>query len=145
MLVGSRALLVRKTDNLPPSMSRLSRQCGIVNISQLHRPPRPVMGIASFFLPFYHCSAVCKPPGCLSNCQFYYQQFRNFSLVLNLYAFVVYRPPLWSSGQSSWLQIRRPGFDSRNYKKKVVGLERGPLSLVSTPEELLDRKEAAPV
>jgi hypothetical protein len=23
-------------------------------------------------------------------------------------------PPLWSSGQSSWLQIRRPGFDSRH-------------------------------
>jgi hypothetical protein len=29
--------------------------------------------------------------------------------------------------------------------KKVVGLERGPLSLVSTIEELLDRKIAAPV
>jgi hypothetical protein len=28
-------------------------------------------------------------------------------------------------------------------KKKVVGLERGPLSLVSTTEELLDRKVAA--
>jgi hypothetical protein len=55
-------------------------------------------------------------------------------------------PPLWSSGQSSWLQIRRPGFDSPHYqKKKVVGLERGPLSLVSTTEELLDRKVAAPV
>jgi hypothetical protein len=27
----------------------------------------------------------------------------------------------------------------------VVGLERGPLSLVSTTEELLDRKVAAPV
>jgi hypothetical protein len=27
-------------------------------------------------------------------------------------------PPLWSSGQSSWLQIRRPGFDSRYYQKK---------------------------
>jgi hypothetical protein len=27
-------------------------------------------------------------------------------------------PPLWSSGQSSWLQIRRPGFDSRHYQKK---------------------------
>jgi hypothetical protein len=55
-------------------------------------------------------------------------------------------PPLWSSGQSSWLQIRRPGFDSRHYQKnKVVGLERGPLSLVSTTEELLDRKVAAPV
>jgi hypothetical protein len=30
-------------------------------------------------------------------------------------------------------------------KKKVVGLERGPLSLVSTIEELLNRKVAAPV
>jgi hypothetical protein len=53
-------------------------------------------------------------------------------------------PPLWSSDQSSWLQIRRPGFDFRHYqkKKKVVGLERVPLSLVSTTEELLDRKVA---
>jgi hypothetical protein len=55
------------------------------------------------------------------------------------------RPPLWSRGQSSWLQIRRPGFDSWHYQKKVVGLERGALSLVSTTEELLDRKVAAPV
>jgi hypothetical protein len=30
-------------------------------------------------------------------------------------------------------------------KEKVVGLERGPLSLVSTTEELLDRKVAAAV
>jgi hypothetical protein len=57
-----------------------------------------------------------------------------------------FSPPLWSCGQSSWLQIRRPGFDSRYYQgKKVVGLERGALSLVSTIEELLDRKVAAPV
>jgi hypothetical protein len=54
-------------------------------------------------------------------------------------------PPLWSSGQSSWVQIRRPGFDFRHYQKKVVGLERVPLSLVSTTEELLDRKVASPV
>jgi hypothetical protein len=55
-------------------------------------------------------------------------------------------PPLWSIVQSSWLQIRRPGFDSRHYqKKKVVDLERGSLSLVTTTEELLDRKVAAPV
>jgi hypothetical protein len=54
-------------------------------------------------------------------------------------------PPLWPSGQISWLQIRRPGLDSRHYQKKVVGLERGPLSLVSTTEELLYRKVAAPV
>jgi hypothetical protein len=30
----------------------------------------------------------------------------------------IYRPLLWSSGQSSWPQIRRPGFDSRHYQKK---------------------------
>jgi hypothetical protein len=55
-------------------------------------------------------------------------------------------PPLWSSGQSSWQQIRRPGFDSQHYQeKKVVGLERGPLSLVSTTEKLFDRKVTAPV
>jgi hypothetical protein len=43
-------------------------------------------------------------------------------------------------------QIRRPGFDSRHYQeKKIVGLERGPLSLVSITEEILDRKIAAPV
>jgi hypothetical protein len=50
--------------------------------------------------------------------------------------------PLSSSGQSSWLQIQRSGFDSRRYQLfwEVVGLERGPLSLVSTTEELLGRK-----
>jgi hypothetical protein len=30
----------------PPSVSRLSRQCGILNISQPCRPPWPVTGIA---------------------------------------------------------------------------------------------------
>jgi hypothetical protein len=38
-----------------------------------------------------------------------------------------------------------PGSIPRTTKKKVVGLERGPLSLVSTTEELLDRKVVAPV
>jgi hypothetical protein len=46
------------------------------------------------------------------------------------------------SGQSSWLQIQRSGFDFRRYQIfwKVMGLERGPLSLVSATEELLERK-----
>jgi hypothetical protein len=36
---------------------------------------------------------------------------------LNLYMFCKERrTPLWSSGQSSWLQIQRSGFDSRSYK-----------------------------
>jgi hypothetical protein len=67
-----------------------------------------------------------------------------------------YRPPrpvtgdssflrfLWSSGQSSWLQIQRSGFDSRHCQIfwEVMGLERGPLSLVSSTKELLDRKSS---
>jgi hypothetical protein len=49
--------------------------------------------------------------------------------------------PLWSSGQSSWLQIRRSRvrFRALQEKEKVVSLERGALSLVSTTEELLGR------
>jgi hypothetical protein len=52
------------------------------------------------------------------------------------------RPPLWSSDQSSWLQIQGSEFDSRRYQifSEAVGLERGPLSLLSTTEELLERK-----
>jgi hypothetical protein len=34
---------------LPPSVSQLSRQCGILNISQPYRPARPVMGIALLY------------------------------------------------------------------------------------------------
>jgi hypothetical protein len=51
---------------------------------------------------------------------------------------------LWSSGQSSWLQIQRPGFYSRRYQIfwEVVGLERGPLRLVTTIEELLETKSS---
>jgi hypothetical protein len=44
-------------------------------------------------------------------------------------------------GQSSWLQIRRPGFDSRHYQKKNSGSGTGS----TQPEELLDRKVAVPV
>jgi hypothetical protein len=48
---------------------------------------------------------------------------------------------LWSTGQSSWLQIERSRFDSRGYQilLEVVGLEQGPLSLVSIIEEILER------
>jgi hypothetical protein len=43
-----------------------------------------------------------------------------------------------------WLQIGRSGSDSRGYLIfwEVVGLERGPLSLVSTIEEVLERKSS---
>jgi hypothetical protein len=52
---------------------------------------------------------------------------------------------LWSSCQSSLLQIQRYGFDSRYYQIiwELVGLKRGSLSLVSTTEELLPRKSSS--
>jgi hypothetical protein len=59
--------------------------------------------------------------------------------------FTTLYPPLSSSGQSSWLHIRKAGFNSRCCQIfwEVVGLEQGPLSLVSTIEMLLGRKVAA--
>jgi hypothetical protein len=53
------------------------------------------------------------------------------------------RPPPWSAGQAFCLEIQRTGFDFRRYdiSLELVGPERGPLSLVSTTEELLEMRE----
>jgi hypothetical protein len=50
------------------------------------------------------------------------------------------RPPLWSSGQSSWLRIQRSRV--RFPALPVVDLERCPLSLVSVSEKLLGRNSS---
>jgi hypothetical protein len=65
-------------------------------------------------------------------------------LRINIFIGVAGRLPLWSSGQSSCLQIQRSGFDSWRYQFfwEVVGAERGLLGLVSTIEELLGRKSS---
>jgi hypothetical protein len=63
---------------------------------------------------------------------------------LNLYmlyrrketASVVWWPEFLATDPEAWIRF------SALPEKKVVGLERGPLSLVSTTEELLDRKVA---
>jgi hypothetical protein len=44
---------------LPPSVSRLSRQCGILDILQHYRPPRPVTGIDTF-LCFFETTYIYK-------------------------------------------------------------------------------------
>jgi hypothetical protein len=44
--------------------------------------------------------------------------------------------------KSSWLQIQRSGFDSRALPDFLRSLERGPINLVSTTEELLERKSS---
>jgi hypothetical protein len=38
---------------LPPSVSRMSKQYGILNISQPYRPPRHVTGILFLYFPIY--------------------------------------------------------------------------------------------
>jgi hypothetical protein len=43
-----RSLCVRLT-SFPPSVSRLSSQCGILNISKRYRPPRSVTEIGLLF------------------------------------------------------------------------------------------------
>jgi hypothetical protein len=47
---------------------------------------------------------------------------------------------MWSNGQSTWRQIQGSGFDFQGYQIlwEVLGLERGPLSLVSTNGELTE-------
>jgi hypothetical protein len=66
-------------------------------------------------------------------------------LYINIYILVyhtIYRPPRWSSVS---YRSGGPGSIPGTTRKKLVGLEQGPLSLVTTTEELLDRKVAAPV
>jgi hypothetical protein len=50
-----------------------------------------------------------------------------------------------SGGPGSIPGTTRISGEKKKKGKQVVGLERGPLSLVSTTEELLDGKVAAPV
>jgi hypothetical protein len=44
--------IVRLT-TLPPTVSRLSRQYGILTISQPYRPPQPIKGMAFAFFFFF--------------------------------------------------------------------------------------------
>jgi hypothetical protein len=174
-------------------MCRLSRQCGILNISQPYRPPRPVKGIALLLelkvtktkKPITEwsgelhltdgaallnveaspmkcgisCLTFCLTPTVVSETWFacmrivlagpetrraFFSLRRSHQSHPTRCHIITVRDtaswmPLWSSGQSPWLQIERSEFDSRRYQIfwEVVGLELGPFNLVSTNEELL--------
>jgi hypothetical protein len=53
-----------------------------------------------------------------SHPSYFLMYFYVLSISLLLPLLISFSRPLWSSGQSCWLQIRRPGFDSRHYQKK---------------------------
>jgi hypothetical protein len=68
----------------------------------------------------------------------------NFSDLLIHITHLLLSQPKGPEAMSSWLQIQRSGIDWRHYQIfwEVVGLERGPFSLVSTTEEILGRKNS---
>jgi hypothetical protein len=77
-------------------------------------------------------------------------QWHILSIFLNVLS--CKRPPLWSEFLTTDPEARvlfpaLPDFlgEKKGGGEQVVGQKRGPLSLVSTTEELLDRKVAAPV
>jgi hypothetical protein len=49
-LPGEKERLVLKAETSPPSMSKFSRKCGILYVSQPYRPLRPATGIV---LPYF--------------------------------------------------------------------------------------------
>jgi hypothetical protein len=71
MFVGSRARPLRRADNLVAVCEPIVQQCGILNIPQPYRPPRPVTGIAllTFFISADTLSRYRQPMkmGCLGD------------------------------------------------------------------------------
>jgi hypothetical protein len=82
----------------------------------------------------------------IMNC-FWFKMFIIFLIIYFLFSYLFIWPPLCSTSsyQSSWLQIWRYGFDSQCYQIfwEAVGLEWGPLSLMSIIEELLGKNSSS--
>jgi hypothetical protein len=55
---GTKYRLIVSSHPLQPSVGRMSRQRGIVNISQSHKPPGPVTGIGNSTITDFQLSTV---------------------------------------------------------------------------------------
>jgi hypothetical protein len=123
---------------LPPSSRQKSHYCLLSRDTVLHRRYKTIIRNVGYDLPDYTTSL---PRRRLSSCLPLYDlriNMHDFAWALlkcNLCGLVV-RVPIY--------RYRDPGFGSQRYQIfwEIVGLELGPLSLVSTTEELLGRNSS---
>jgi hypothetical protein len=107
---------------------------GLLSSPFRRRQVQPLVWLQSYC----DCVTERKYPKTLGPCSLHPHGFHDNLLRIKVISSAARkRPPLWSNGQRSW-------FDSRRYHIfwEVVGQERGPLSLLSTTEELLERKSS---
>jgi hypothetical protein len=77
---GLQCVMCLGLTTLPPSVSRLSIQCGILHLSQPHRPPLSATGIALLFFTL-HCAIFQKLQGFVTTAE------RTSDSTFNFYTF----------------------------------------------------------
>jgi hypothetical protein len=115
--------------------------CCDIALSNMYKSPQLRWEAGSLANEDERVSPLCNEAGSCGPYSYYSVQ-KTFTImfifitIIIIIVIIFFGPPLWSSGQSFWLQIRRSGFDSRRYQIfwEVVGLERDPLSPVNTTE-----------
>jgi hypothetical protein len=102
-----------------------SRQCGILNISQPYRPPRPVMGIALLYAVLNYLStgtAFPLPLGAWFSAQCFYKKTLSYELVkvsfffqYFVFHFIHYNVSAVLLVCAAYVCRRRPVWDCKNF------------------------------